>query len=312
LVSGINIRNSVCDKVIKRNKASFLIKSDPSPLNYFDEYIVELQRLVSLGLNDPVHPKEIVAWTDDRRGFDRVKVEVRQALSQYHDEEPSAHHYHFTSAETNLETVLEKWFDDLNGGKILRNLYFGTTYNDGMFEENRLLSLVSAMESYHDRVLFPKDTSIPESEFEDIKDEVHELVSGTGLENRMNGLIKHVINDVSIKDKISKFMMEYEYIYGSLSDDDDYDHTEVINEVAKEAAGARHAIAHGSADLDRDIIGIGGAADWLQLGIEACLLTVVGIDQDRIADQLRINYDLRLDEVTPPPVDIPESIDEPS
>lgn len=302
LVSIVDLNNRPHDKVVKQNKAFFLIKSDPNSLDYFDEYIVELQRLVSLGLNDPVHPEEIVAWTDDRQGFDRMKVEVRQALSRYHDQEPSVHPYHFTSnsIETDLESVLQKWFTDLEDGKILRDLYFGTTYSDGMFEENRLLSLVSAMESYHDRVLFPNDTSIPESEFEDIKDEIHKLASGTGLEDRMNGLIKHVINDVSIKDKIFKFMMKYKYIYESLSDDDDYDHTEVIDEIAKEAAKARHAIAHGNDDLDRDIIGIGGATDWLQIGIEACLLTVVGIDQDRIAHQLRINYYLRLDEVTAP------------
>jgi hypothetical protein len=312
LVSRNSLQYKPCDKVVKQNKASFSIKSDPRPLSYFSEYIVELQRLVSLGLNDPVHPKEIVACTDERQGGDHSEIEVRRSPSQYHDQEPSINHYHFTSAESDLEPVLEKWFDDLSGGKILRNLYFGTTYNDNMFEENRLLSLVSAIESYHDRVLFPDDTSIPEDEFEDIAKEMHKLVSGTDLEDRMDGLVRHVINDISIKDKIIKFMMEYEFVYESLSDDDDYDHTEMIDEIAKQAANARHAIAHGNDDLDRDVIGIGGASDWLQIGIEGCLLGVVGVDQDRIADQLRINYDLRVDEIALPLVDLPESIEESS
>jgi hypothetical protein len=305
LKSEVTITRSPCEKVEKRNKTFFLIESDPNPFDHYNEYILELQRLVSLGLNDPVHPREVFAWSSDGPGSTSIKVKVLHNLSHYHQEGPSISHSHFTSVDTDLEPVLQRWFDDLEGGKILRNLYFGAIYNDDMFEENRLLSLVSAIESYHDQVMFPDDTTIPDSEFKDIKNDIQGIVSGTGLEGRMNGLIKNVINDISIKDKLIKFMCNQEQIYESLSEDSDYDHEEVIDEVAKKAAGARHSVAHGSDELDRTIIGIGGVTDWLQLGIEACLLSLVEIEQDQIIKQLRINYHVKLDKVSPPPFDEP-------
>ena len=63
--------------------------------------------------------------------------------------------YNFNPTEVDFDTAVSSWFDDLPQAQILRNFYFGTRYNEGMYEENRLLSLVTAIESYHDAVLFP-------------------------------------------------------------------------------------------------------------------------------------------------------------
>lgn len=293
-----------CERMAISNSAKFVFETSSAvPLDQFSDYILDAERLLSLGLNDPVHPEKITARDDNDQ--DPIQVEVFMPLSQYDDRHtPTLHHTYFTFVELNddIGTVLTRWFADRKDGRILRNLYFGPMYNNRMFEQNRLLSLVSAMESYHDLALFPDDQVVLDDVFTPIKNGLRCLVSDTDLEGRVNGLIKHVINDISIKNKIRKFMYEYESIIANLSDEENYDHAEMIETVASSAADARHKIAHGSPE-DYELEGVGGTTDWLQIAIEACLLDLVGVEEERIWNQIRINYVVRVDEITLPPLD---------
>jgi len=51
-----------------------------------------------------------------------------------------------------FEDVLKQWFDSAQFLEPVFNLYFGTLYNRDMYAEQRFLSLVMALESYHRKV----------------------------------------------------------------------------------------------------------------------------------------------------------------
>jgi hypothetical protein len=63
-----------------------------------------------------------------------------------------------------FEDVLKQWFDNAEFLEPVFNLYFGTLYNRDMYAEQRFLSLVMALESYHRKVI--NNRELPEEEHE--------------------------------------------------------------------------------------------------------------------------------------------------
>ena len=252
---------------------------------YLNYYLRNMQQFLCLGMAEPVTPKSVAGYfTRDNGSSEKVDIFTQMSHSPDVSETKHPSKYNFNPTEVDFDTAVSSWFDDLPQAQILRNFYFGTRYNEGMYEENRLLSLVTAIESYHDAVLFPDYRIIDEERFTQFVSKfLDTLPENDELQKRLEGLLRSIGNRPSLRSKIEKFAREYESAIDGLVN---------IDDLASDATNKRHTLSHGLSS-DYDIMD-SNTADRLQLLIDACLLDLVGLDSDHINKKLRTNYRYRL------------------
>jgi hypothetical protein len=61
-----------------------------------------------------------------------------------------------------LSLIIQKWFNLFDLAEDIINLYFSTIYNDKLYIENKFLSRVQALESYHRRIIDKKNSDTEE------------------------------------------------------------------------------------------------------------------------------------------------------
>ncbi|TKX48307.1 hypothetical protein EXE49_16340 [Halorubrum sp. ASP121] len=245
-----------------------------------NEYARHIQNLLCLAIGEPIDPKSVVGVNpSEQEEVEKHKTDITYRIS-HPAEAPGSKHPDsvlFSLPDIEFEDALQKWFESARGAQTLHNLYFGTKYNESMFEENRFLSLAIAIEGFHS-YLFPDHRIIEESSYDDLHEDILEVIpDGTEIENRIDGLLGSIGNHPSLRNKIEMVFSEYDHILSELID---------VDRVAKRTTDNRHNLAH-ALDDGVDTVAVGDLARTLQVVIEAILMDAIGLDSDYIIDTPR-------------------------
>ncbi len=154
---------SIAQKEVSIKQKTY-IKVEASEEKAFEEcrrIMHYIGNFLSLGVMEPVYPLAIIGTTEVNK--ERVEdktyyppVEIYYMLLDVPKVPkkllPFDMLFTFKDVSDRFEYFLKNWFGKVELLEPVYSLYFGTLYNPGMYLEHRFLSLIRAMESFHQRV----------------------------------------------------------------------------------------------------------------------------------------------------------------
>ena len=247
-----------------------------------NDYARHIQNLLSLALGEPINPETITGVNpSEQDNKEKHETDIAYQVPHLVDAPESKHPNKvlFSLSDIEFENALQQWFESARGAQTLHNLYFGTKYNEAMFEENRFLSLAIAIEGYHSH-LFADYRLMERGAYDDLCDDIMEMIPDDAeAKERIDGLLRSIGNEPSLRDKIEMVFDEYDCILSELID---------VDEVAKRTTDNRHNLAH-ALDNEVDTAAVGDLARTLQVVVEAILMDTLGLDSDFIIEKLQEN-----------------------
>jgi len=140
------------------------IRIMPGEGKTLDEYLqimFQIQNFLSMGITEPIYPLEVYGVIDSnirvKDAKNSVGVEICYKIPYYNPKKykpvlPFFMLFTFRDISDNLSLYLNNWFSKANLLAPVYSLYFGSLYNPSIYVEHKFLSLIQAIESYHDRI----------------------------------------------------------------------------------------------------------------------------------------------------------------
>lgn len=275
-----------------RIKQKTIIKIDFSEEKSLDEcidFINLVQNFLSLGVGEPVKPLEIRGITDSDKlttnGKDyKTPIEIICATQDIPYEStniiPQMMVFSFKDISDKFDDCLSNWIEKAELLDPVYDLYFGTLYNPHMYLEQRFLSLVQSLESYHRRII--RSSELPEI---DHKNRIDLILESTPSEYKkwLKGKLEYS-NEPGLRKRLREIIGRYPQIMGSKRDK-----TKFINSVVK----IRNHLTHYSNSEDiiirtvlKDRRQFYDLTQNLKNLIELCFLTELGFDEDEIKNTI--------------------------
>lgn len=263
-------------------QAYFCIENNETA--YFDgyrkNYIRPIQHFIALATAEPVTPSDATGHFTHEGERYKVDIFYQVSFSPTFTETKNSEDIPFSKEKVDYEEALHNWFEHARKNATLHNLYFSTRYNKNMFVDNQFLSLVIALESYHN-YLFPEYELMEKGEYNELTEELLETIpEDAEAKERIDNLLDSIGNEPSLGDKLQMIFQEYEDVLTDLIND--------LDQVRKDARDMRHEIAHGLSS-ERDIHEMQDLADKLQVIIEAILLREIGLNSTVIKEAMENN-----------------------
>jgi hypothetical protein len=267
------------------------IRIEPSEEKSFDEYLnimYHIQNFLSLGIMESVHPVAIAGITEANKEMikDRAyhsPVEISYRLSEIPKAPktllPSNMLFTFKDISDRFEVFLRNWFEKAGLLEPIYDLYFGTLYNPRMYLEHRFLSLIQAIESFHQRIYGGEYLS--DEDYKDVFDAlVNAIPSGVkrdfkeSLENKLK-----YGNEFSLRKRLKEIFDKYQEILNEF--------IENKNAFIEKVVDTRNYQTHHDEDL-KERAASGEAlyrlTQKLKILLEICLLTELGFSSEEIKD----------------------------
>ena len=249
---------------------------------YLNEYIRHIQHFLSLALGEPLNPDTVTGINpSNREEKEKHKTDIAYQVSHLH-EVPDRKHPNkilFSLSDIDFEEAIRQWFDSARNAQALHNLYFGTMYNDDMFEENRFLSLAIAIEGFQSH-LFPDHRLMSKDPYDDLHDDIMDTIpDDSPVRDRIDGLLSSIGHQPSLRNQITMVFDQYDDILPKLINVED-----VISRTVKN----RHRLAH-ALEGEFDTTALGNLAQTLQVVIEAFLMDEIGLESEFIIEKLQKN-----------------------
>lgn len=145
-------------------KQRIYIRIELSEEKSFDKYLNimhHIQNFLSLGIMESTYPLAIEGITEANKEI--IKDKVYYSPVEIYYELPNISKttktilpfdmlFTFNDISNRFEIFLRNWFEKADLLKPICDLYFGTLYNPHMYLEHRFLSLIQAIESFHQRI----------------------------------------------------------------------------------------------------------------------------------------------------------------
>lgn len=150
-----------------------LLYEKPVPLKRIHGDVYRLRNFLGLAAGRPVHTQAVTAYlrpeseeSDDFTGLKPVKhaVQVFYRLAASPEEELKPLHpyqmlFTLANVDAQLEKLLGNWFEKHESLQPVFDLYFATIYNRGAYLDQKFLTLMQAIETYHRRTSDETDLS---------------------------------------------------------------------------------------------------------------------------------------------------------
>ncbi|MBP7795954.1 MAG: hypothetical protein KA059_04170 [Elusimicrobiales bacterium] len=267
------------------------IKIETSEDKSFEDYtkvMYHIQKFLTLGITYPVYPLAIAGLTEVNKEIIKDKayyppVEVFYKLSDI----PKGHKpllpvdmlFTFKDISNRFESFLKNWFEKMDLLEPVYNLYFGTLYNPRMYLEHRFLSLIQAIESFHQRTYGGKYLSD-----EDYKVAYDALVTAIpeGIRSDLKDRLKEYLNygnEFSLRKRLKEIFDKYQEILDRL--------IENKSDFIEKVVNTRNYLTHYDKELkERAANGedLYRLTQKLKMCLEICLLTELRFSSEEIKD----------------------------
>jgi hypothetical protein len=151
-------------QVTLQQQAGFVLRfPKPTPLDQALDFVYQLRNFLALGVGRPVTPTKITGiLLPEKAGHhplagvepQKMKLNLFYRLSHVEaakDVHPAMMLFTLPDARERLAELLGNWFSKQELLRPVFDLYFGAIYNRRAFLEQRFLSLMQAVETYHRR-----------------------------------------------------------------------------------------------------------------------------------------------------------------
>lgn len=154
--------HSVVQKEVKLVQKIY-VKVKNIKLNSFTEHrdiLAHMQRFISLGIGEPTTQIEMIGKSEvNKEEFDgifyypdiMIYFYTKKETENYKQIMPVYMLFNLRRIQERFESYVKNWFNRKEVLNPIFDLYFGTLYNSDMYLEQRYLSLVQALESFHRR-----------------------------------------------------------------------------------------------------------------------------------------------------------------
>jgi len=261
--------------------------SEPKSLKDYEKYLYYIQNFLTLGTTEPVYPLAIEGITEVNKKI----IEIKGNFSPYYP--PVKIFYRFnTVRKMNISscdmlftfkdiydkfgTFLRKWFGQAVLLEPVYNLYFGTLYNPHMYLNQRFLSLIQALESFHQRKFGGKYLTKEEDYnkiYNALKNSIPDNVR-SDLKGRLKEYLKYG-NEFSLRKRLEEIFEKYKEILDKFIENQDAFIELAIN--------TRNYLTHydekleGKAAREKELFFL---TENLKTLLEVCLLTELGFNID--------------------------------
>jgi hypothetical protein len=161
-------------------KIAFRIRLRPeSSLQTYLELIYQIQNFLAFAITQPVNPITVDGTAEANRtvlpngktvypDFQIVLSFVKSNTTQASFIHPEDMLFRFVDVRRRFQRIMRSWFKGFEELRPVYDLYFGTLYNPQMYLQHRFLSLIQAVESYHQRRA-PRQLELPAKKFDSIR-----------------------------------------------------------------------------------------------------------------------------------------------
>jgi len=270
---------------IDQHAAFFLHFNQPLALEEAFDYVYQLRNFLALGVGRPVSTLTITGYRlppsdaepDPRTGREPHKTKL-DIFYRLHDI-PETKNVHpaqmlFTFADTRerLATLLGNWFAKQDLLRPVFDLYFGAIYNRHAYLEQRFLSLIQAIETYHRRTSNATELPVKEHELW-----LSDVISSTAKDHRerLSAKLKYS-NELSLHNRLREISTLHPLITDKIIDRPSFVHRVRV---------ARNYLTHFDPSLENQAtkgIALYPLAVQLQALVEMCLLLEIGFEREEI------------------------------
>jgi len=266
---------SIVQKSTRINQES-VITIDFMVEKTFDEcldVIYLMQNFLSLGVGEPVKPLEIKGFLDKKSSPHGIEILYTNNYIRMpvRDIIPPHMIFNLNDISEKFEEYLNNWFENAELLKPVYDLYFGTLYNQRMYQEQQFLSLVQAIESYHRRRF--KSWELPPSDHDQ---RLKKIYDSTPDEHKewLKGKLNYS-NESNLRKRLKEIFKRYPSIVL-------INRNKFINDVVN----TRNYLTHYDNKLKNVAItdekGLYNVTEKLKNLIEICLFTELGFNDDEI------------------------------
>jgi hypothetical protein len=198
----------------------------PQHLKEFIKYILIFQNFLTLAVGYPTYPISLKGWAKGKPDpyitilycFNK-KFSTREILHDW----PVKILFTYKDISHKCHKILTNLLKKAEKLQPVFSLYFGTLYNPDLYMENKFLSLVSALESFHSRSNNFKDTYIPHEEYKGVLKQLIESIPPQiprVIKKRLTDILKYV-NEKSLRSRLKDILKHYGDITQIFIDDFD-------------------------------------------------------------------------------------------
>ena len=287
-----------------------VVPKEERDLDWYENRLDDLQRLFTLLVGRPVHVASLelhvqgefrevhngglqmpVAYVSASRSR-TLREEVRPPVWRWHWRDVLVP---LGSIESDIEHVLNAWFDQAEKLGPIHNLFFGTLYNRTLHEEAKFLNLMQALESYHARTAW-KDRYVPDEEYKE-----HQKAMLSELPENIRQILAPrlpFLNRYSLKTRLDKLLysLGFHTVKATLVEDMSTpsrtvsrtraEMAKALNKVTRQLTDTRNYLTHYDEKGKKRALTEGEIIETnpkLQLWLIAMLLDDAGIDNVTIA-----------------------------
>jgi hypothetical protein len=266
------------------------IRVEPSGEKSFDEYLdimVHIQNFLSLGVMSPVYPLVVEGITEVNKEMRNNKaynppVKIYYRLSDIPKAPETLLPFNmlfiFKDFSNRFESFLRNWFEKIELLEPVYNLYFGTLYNPRMYLEHRFLSLIQAIESFHQRTYggdYLSDEDYKKVVYDALVTAIPEEVR-SDLKDRLKEYLKYG-NEFSLRKRLKEIFDKYQEVLNKFIENRDAFIEKVVD--------TRNYQTHHDEDLRKCAASgeeLYDLSQKLKTLLEICLLTELGFSSEEI------------------------------
>ena len=289
----INIRAAVPlpsfvqkEATIKQKTEIKVETSEDKPFEDYRKTMYHIQNFLTLGITKLVHPLAIEGITEvdkeminDKSHYPPVEIFYRLSdiLKVPKTLPPFDMLFTFKDISGRFESFLRKWFEIVDLLEPIYNLYFGTLYNPRMYLEHRFLSLIQAIESFHQHIY--EGEYLSDENYKKVYDAlVNAIPSGvkTDFKESLENKLKYG-NEFSLRKRLKEILDKYQEILNVF--------IENKNTFIEKVVDTRNYQTHHDEDLkERSTSGkeLYRLTQKLKILLEICLLTELGFSSEEI------------------------------
>lgn len=248
------------------------------------ELVFSFRNLIAFALRDSVYPTEINAFNEAVPKEPNTKKEILKTKMFIHDKNYKEitksnrfyHLFNLQDLQDNMGKYFGAWQKSRKKYRVLHDNFFGNLYNNNLYWENRVLSLISGIESYVDLEL---KTKIVTQKIKTQEKEIAEaeVILKTLPENEfskyINGRVVDYRKNASLKQKFIALVELLPEKFKSTIDNKDID---IILDLRNAIAHGGDAQKHVEIGIDKDIL------EKLEKLAEFCLLRSMMLPNEKI------------------------------
>lgn len=192
------------------------VKMINNQLNSFEEHrdkLRHMQNFISLGVGEPVSIIDMIGETEENKEdhdghilYPKVSIYlcIKRLAEDYKPILPPSMLFNLRNIKDDFNIIINRWYEREEILRPVFNLYFGTLYDPDMYLEQKFLSLIQAIESYHRRT---KSNNEIEPEEHEIK--INNIIESVDVQYRkwLQGKLVYS-NEPTLRNRLKELLKE--------------------------------------------------------------------------------------------------------